>query len=383
MLILLFLGILLAWYLQREVYRKYWDRNLEATVRFTEPYTYEGDTSCFQEEIVNDKLLPLTALEVRIVTSRNLEFGGEAKENTSVSDQSYLRDVFSFFGHQKVIRRIPFVCRKRGCYEVRKAELVGYDLLFANKYYLEQKQQTQMYVYPKQVDVSRIRLICQAISGMVLSQRRLYPDPFEFAGIREYQVTDPMNRINWKASARSGDLMVNQYDSTTNIQVTVILDVEDSGIMKYEELVEESIRITSSLSAVLTGKNVELDICSNAFVSETGHTGTKECAEGAILNMHLKSGTGQMQQLNQKLACIDASHKAEPIHTVLMQEELVKRTGHIFVLLSKNRTEETAAAVRNLVQRGNQVLWVIPLHPYMELEAVSACGAEEISWEVG
>lgn len=177
--------------------------------------------------------------------------------------------------------------------------------------------------------------------------------------------------------------MVNQYDSTTNIQVTVILDVEDSGIMKYEELVEESIRITSSLAAVLTGKNVELDICSNAFVSEMGNIGAKERAEGTILNMHLKSGTGQMQQLNQKLACIDTSHNAEPIHTVLMQEELAKRTGHIFVLLSKNRTEETVAAVRNLVQRGNQVLWVIPLHPYMELEAVSACGAEEISWEVG
>ena len=111
MLILLFLGVLLAWYLQREIYRKCWDRGLEATVRFTESYTYEGDTSYFQEEIVNDKLLPLPALEVRIVTSRNLEFRGEAKENTSVSDQSYLRDVFAFFGHQKVIRRIPFYYR--------------------------------------------------------------------------------------------------------------------------------------------------------------------------------------------------------------------------------------------------------------------------------
>ena len=67
-----------------------------------------------------------------------------------------------------------------------------------------------MYVYPRQVDTARIQMICRAVSGMVLSRNRLYEDPFEFSGIRDYRKEDPMNRINWKSSARMGDLMVNQ-----------------------------------------------------------------------------------------------------------------------------------------------------------------------------
>ena len=63
---------------------------------------------------------------------------------------------------------------------------------------------------------------------MVLTQNRMYPDPFEFSGIRDYQRTDPMKHINWKASASAGRLMVNQHDSTTSAEVTVFLDVEDT-----------------------------------------------------------------------------------------------------------------------------------------------------------
>lgn len=381
MLILLLFGVLCAWYLQKEIYRKYWARGLSASVRFTEPYTYEGETSFFLEEISNHKFLPLPTLEVRIVTSRNLEFGGEAKENASISDQSYLRDVFAFLGYQKVIRRLPFVCRKRGLYDVRSAELIGYDLLYSNKYYMEQKQQTQLYVYPRQVDIRRIRLICQSISGMVIAQQKLFPDPFEFSGIREYQVTDPMHRINWKASARSNELMVNQYDSTTNMQVTLVLDVEDSGIMKYQELTEESIRILSSLAAELTAKGAELEVRSNACVRKTSGNPEND-PSFEVLSMHLKSGTGQIQEFNQKLACIEEQQIVSPAAQILLEDSLLQDAGKIVVLLSKNKTEENEEALQMLARRGSQVLWVIPVHPYMEQETAKR-GVTELYWEVG
>lgn len=89
-----------------------------------------------------------------------------------------------------------------------------------------------MYVYPRQVDTARIQMICRAVSGMVLSRNRLYEDPFEFSGIRDYRKEDPMNRINWKSSARMGDLMVNQFDATTSVEVTVLLDIEDANILR-------------------------------------------------------------------------------------------------------------------------------------------------------
>lgn len=371
MLILLLAGVMIAWYLQFIIYRKQWDRGLAVEVRFEDSYVYEGDVSYLREEISNNKILPLPALEVRLSMDRSLIFSGEAGKNASVSDRNYQRDVFAFFGRQKVIRRIPFVCSRRGFYRITQSEVVGYDLLYSHEYYQERPQETQMYVYPAPVDVGRIRFICRMISGMVLSQRRLYPDPFEFSGIREYQVTDPMNHINWKASARSGSLMVNQHDSTTSISVSLVLDVCDPGIWKKEELVEESIRITSSLAAELVGKGMDLDLISNA------------CDETDILHMHMKSGAGLLQEMYQKMACIDITSPTRPLSAVIGDDSFRKQSGHIYVLVSKNVRDNLQSVTEHLADTSSQVLWVVPFHSYMEEEIPNDMpGIRFIRWEV-
>lgn len=367
MLFLLLFGVYAAWYLQRLIYRKYWNRRLDVHVRFMDSYVYEGDKTTLREEISNAKMLPIPALEVRLVTSRNIEFLGEAGKNANISDQNYQRDIFSLWGRQKVIRTLTADCKRRGYYPIRKSEIVGYDLLYSQSFYQELVQDTSLYVYPRQIDTRRIQLICRAVSGMVLAQHRLHPDPFEFSGIREYQITDPMNHINWKASARSNELMVNQFDSTTNVQTTVILDVEDSGIFRYEELVEESIRIVSSLAAELISRGMELDLISNA----------------PELDMHLKNGAGLLQELNRKLACVDISHISGPISERLQEECAAKRSGHIYILISKNHREDIAEKAGYLSAGGNQVLWVVPVHPWMEYEGVKCSRVDEMQWEVG
>ena len=304
MIVVLLAGVWLAWLLQKWIYRQYWDRRLGVRVEFTDRSVFEGEDSCLREEITNGKKLPLPALEVRLSMSRALRFSGEALSNSNVTDESYRRDMFALFADQKVIRRLTFVCEKRGFYRISKADLVGYDFFMESRYYKEQELHTEMYVYPRPVDTGRIRLLCSAVSGMVLVQNRLYPDPFEFAGIREYRPSDPRNHINWKASARSSELMVNQFDSTTNIRACILLDVEDPGILKYEALTEEGIRIAASLTAALSRKQMELEfVCNGVSVlpdeEEDGVSGQGETqgdAFGAREPRGISSDTPQKYQ---------------------------------------------------------------------------------------
>ena len=114
MLFLLLMGVGGFCILQQILYKKYWNRKLGIVARFETHAVYEGDTAFLREEITNDKLLPLPVLEVNLAVDRALKFSGEAKENANVTDQSYRRDIFSLFARQKVIRRLPFVCGKRG-----------------------------------------------------------------------------------------------------------------------------------------------------------------------------------------------------------------------------------------------------------------------------
>lgn len=377
LLIMLFLGVGIAWWLQKNIYRRLWRRKLEISVSFAQKYAFEGETSALQEVIVNGKLLPLPALEVRLSMDRSLEFTGGAKDNSSISDLSYKRDIFSLFGRQRIVRTLPFVCRKRGFYCIQRAGVIGYDFFFNEASYLEAEQDTQFFVYPRPVDTARIRPICRAVSGMVLSKKRLYPDPFEFSGIREYLPTDSMHLINWKASAKSGSLMVNQYDSTTSIHLTILLDVADEGIWKYEALTEEGIRIAASLAARLAAQNMELDIISNGVCSYPGEEERLEC-----LAMHLKAGGGQMPELNRRLACMDTAGKTQPMAEVLAAETAKHMREHIYLLISQNQDGELLHRLRALAGGDNQVLWIVPLHPAMELTLQQTAGIQIMRWEV-
>ncbi len=49
-------------------------------------------------------------------------------------------------------------------------------------------------------------------------------DGFDFYGLREYVPGDTYRMINWKASARTSDWMVDQYERTTSTEVTFLVD---------------------------------------------------------------------------------------------------------------------------------------------------------------
>lgn len=376
LLIMLFLGVGIAYLLQKNIYRRFWNRKLEIGVSFEQKSAFEGEISALQEVILNGKLLPLPALEVRLSMDRDLEFVSAAKDNSSVSDLSYKRDIFSLFGHQKIVRTLPFVCRKRGFYRIQRAGVIGYDFFFNSASYMEAEQDAQLFVYPRPVDTARIRPICRAVSGMVLSRNRICPDPFEFSGIREYLPTDPMHVINWKASAKNGSLMVNQYDSTTSIHLTILLDLADEGIWKYEALTEESIRIAASLSARFAAQNMELNILSNGICRCPGEEDRQEC-----LAMHLKAGGGQMPELNRRLACIDTGKMMQPIADIIFEEAARHRREHIYILISKNQEEALLHGLRALAGKDNQILWVVPLHPAMELTLQRSARIHIMRWE--
>ena len=375
MIALLFAGLLAAWLCWRMVYARYWKAKLSVKAEFTDPWVYEGETSCLREEIVNDKILPVPALEVRLAMSRNLEFSSDAQANTSVTDQSDKRDIFSLLTRQRIVRRLPFVCRRRGYYEITNAGLVGTDLLSGHVYLDERKQNTSMYVYPAQIDTRKIAPVCQAISGMVLTQNRIYPDPFEFSGIRDYERTDPMKQINWKASASAGHLVVNQHDSTTSAEVTVFLDVEDTAILKYELLVEESIRIASSLCARLAKAKMDTGVISNGRDEETGE----------LLNYRLPAGAARMQILNQKLARMSIGEReTPPMDEIFRREKASAGSGRTCVMISKNRTPELEKELVKAVREGVGVLWILPVRPgAVSREAEFPRGLNVLLWEAG
>jgi uncharacterized protein (DUF58 family) len=413
-LALLLGSVFLAWLLQSMVFQKNWRKGLDVSVEFSTPGIFEGESSTLKEVVTNSKRLPVVAVSVRLAFSRNLEFVRAAKENAGVSDQTYKRDIFSLLPMQKITRRLPFVGKRRGYYAIENADVSAYDYFFHKGYYAAFPQTAHLYVYPKPVDTSRLQLISRAISGMIVSQSKLIPDPFEFAGIREYRREDPMNRINWKASARTGELMVNQPDATTEHHVTILLDLDDPYILKNEALLEESIRITAGLAAQLIRAKMPVRVLSNCAQaipvpdaicgakqsSQTVHRASMENAPaqsatqvsapetspvGAAqtpLHVEISATSGNLTPLLQDLAGLDTSQICTSMDALIASELTAKRAQQIYVVISKNNTQELAASLEPLQASGCLPMMVCPVKRYDTDSRYESAHVPLLYWEV-
>ena len=61
--------------------------------------------------------------------------------------------------------------------------------------------------------------------GTLVTSNPLYEDLTRSRSIRDYQRGDEPRRINWKVSARTGNLMVNEFESTISYPLMVFLNL--------------------------------------------------------------------------------------------------------------------------------------------------------------
>lgn len=353
------------------VYQRLWSENLDVVIEFKEDAVVEGMDSELTETISNRKWLFLPMLQVGFETHKNLQFGQE--ENVSVSDLCYKRDVFSVGGYQKITRTIPFHCNKRGFYEIESADLITRSPLLTKKLHKAGKQNTYIYGYPRLIADALLDVAFQKIMGEIQARKNIYEDPFEFCGIREYQPTDPMSKINWTASARSEDWMVNLYGSTNAQDITILLDLEDETAWKYDDIHEEQIRLVVTLAARFADAGIPVGLVTNG----------KDIKLDEMLR--LEAGTGKQQFFNicQGLSRIDLNKKPEWMADIIRKErEQLSHVQKTYIMISKNQREDCYEAFRNLIQQGTNGFWISTRYNDMEWKLPKYANLPVIDWEV-
>lgn len=372
MISLFILGLLLLLLLWNAYYASHWSRNLAVSLNFVQEYVYAGEQAQMTEQIENRKKLMLPVLEVAFHMDKRLLF--HDWENTSVSDFVYKRDIFALLGYQRITRKLTLDCTKRGYYRIDQAYMTSFSMLHRRRFSIECPTDTELYVYAARADVSDILVACERLMGNVQCAKRLYEDPFAFSSIREYTITDPMKTINWKASARTGDLMVNTFESTLTERVMIYLDMEDSGILKHEHLIEESVSVASSLAQRLIVRGMEVGICVNTNIytdMDVQINGTGVSAENSqITFITPSSGKKQLNNIEQVLAKCKSDGKIVPFATLLSPQfgfvpQLPPPTSSnipeddVMIFISKN-ADRNQNAIENYVEKNMQAIWVVP-----------------------
>ena len=369
--IIIVAGALFLSFLLTLVYRRLWNEELEVNVKFLEEAVVEGMDSELTETIANRKWMFLPVLQVGFETHKNLQFGQE--ENVSVSDLCYKRDVFSVGGYQKITRTIPFHCSKRGFYEIESVDLITRSPLLTEKFHQAAKQNTYIYGYPKLIEDANLKILFQKLMGEISSRKNIYEDPFEFRGIREYQPTDPMSKINWKASAKSENWMVNLYGSTNAQEIIILLDLEDETAWKYDDIHEEQIRLTATLIKYFTEAGIPVGLKTNGKDIKLDET------------LKLESGTGKQQFLNANrgLARIDLSKQPVSMELLIRKErENLSHLHKTYIMLSKNQRIDCYEAFQELIHQGTCGFWISTRYKDMEWKLPKYESLPVVDWEV-
>lgn len=350
MLSIWIVSVLLVLALWNLCFQKHWDSQLRVSATFKEESVYAGDETRLTEVIENHKKMPIPVLEVGFHTKKELDF--QDTDNTSVSDYLYKRDIFSIMGWQKITRQISVKCKKRGFYQIQEIDLYTYSLLHNKKYGKIRTNDASIFVYPARTHVEDLVLICESLSGTVQCAKHLYEDPFAFRSIREYTLEDPMKTLNWKASAKSGKLMVNTYDSALIPKVMIFLDLEDGGILKHDELIEESISIATSLAGKLLKQGMEVGFLCNGKV------------EGKEMALPLSNQRNQIFQLERMLALYQTTEPCTNFDKMLTEyhkKHISAAEDAVLVFISKNAKEVYYQKMQEMLGKEGQGLWVCPI----------------------
>jgi uncharacterized protein (DUF58 family) len=349
MILFLLFGIFVVSWVWELYYRKNWSENLTVKLWFETDKVYAGSDTKLYEVIENRKRMPIPVLEVGFHTKKELDFADT--ENTNVSDFIYKRDVFSVLGKQKITREIPVKCKKRGKYQVSDADITSYGLLYGRHYSQSIETVAGIYVYPRNTDVSDVMTLCERMLGNLQCAKRLYEDPFSFRTIRNYTTDDPMKTVNWKASAKTGSLMVNTFDSVMSQKAMIFLDVEDSGIMKFEDLVEESISIAATVIRKLSRQSTDV-----GFV----YNGEKD-KKTVIVPTNKKGELAKVEKSLAEYDKVDNEHpeKFENIITSVF-DEISLSDDTLLVFITKNFNDGILEAIKKKA-KDYQSLVVVPI----------------------
>lgn len=116
------------------------------------------------------------------------------------------------------------------------------------RFQFDEGQQVPVYPSFMQMRQFEMHAISDRLQDLGIKKIRRIGHTMEFDQIREYVHGDDVRSINWKATARAGDLMVNQYQDERSQQVYSVIDTGRVMKMPFEGLTLLDYAINASLA---------------------------------------------------------------------------------------------------------------------------------------
>ena len=274
--------------------------------RVSHDHAFFGETVEIDVSVSNRKMLPLPVVQVTLEAPEELRvLRGSV---TPASGNPFRVNLTSFLAvgwYRRVTRRYQLECAKRGLFTFGPSTLSVRDPFGFTSRETAYANTTRLVVYPRVVPLRALGLPSTEILGERRVRRQLFEDPLRIVTSREYVPGDPLNRINWRATARRGGLQTRVLESTSTPNVAVFLDVntmESRFQAPSEPLLEAAVTVAASIASHAITSRYEVGV----YVNEA-YRGTRE-----MIRFAPSRNPGQLTQVLTGLA----HPQGWPIHSI-------------------------------------------------------------------
>ncbi|MDR2166762.1 MAG: DUF58 domain-containing protein [Clostridiales bacterium] len=332
--------------LQGRIYRRFWRSGLTASVNFSAKEAFEGDGLTLNQEFTNKKLLPLPWVLVELRLSQNLVFeDGRGAD----ADAGVQRDLFSIKIYERIRRKLPFICSRRGFYTLKEVGVSCSDLLQTGKHEGYFGTYKELTVFPRLLEEDRdIVMLYKNLDAAMLSNALSNPDPFEFKGIRDYMPHDSLKDINFKATAISQSLMVNIHAPVDAKRLEIVLNLQAFSNHAYREVYEQGIRLAATLATHYINQDVQVGFFTN---------GRNNFAQN-ITRIHMGQSAAHLYAILSALAHINTANVPMPLAKHL---ETINKPDAVYIIISSYYGEDLEAELARMKDAGVSYMVVMPV----------------------
>jgi uncharacterized protein (DUF58 family) len=286
----------------------------------------------------------------------------------------------TLWGGGEMKLKYKIVCKYRGFYQVGPLLMESGDLFGLHRRHRVETEPAYFIVYPRVIEVSGYDIASRRPIGDVRLTHRLYEDPTRIAGVRQYQAGDPLNRVHWRATARTGVLHSKIYDPTTMAGATILLDFHLESYPKRGEPQRSELAVTAAASIAnavsVLGQQVGLatngrDTADRLRQKRKGslafdtRMGARSEVEEIAANERLRPmqvetrrGVEQFQRIREMLARVELTDGTPFGNFVIEVTPRLPRDASVIAILGQVSIE-TAVALATLQRQGFAVSVVL------------------------
>ncbi|MEZ6095072.1 MAG: DUF58 domain-containing protein [Pirellulaceae bacterium] len=173
--------------------------------------------------------------------------------------------IFSLGAGESKTWNYEFIPTRRGYFQIGPFVLETGDVWGINRKFKVLCPPHYITVHPQLVPLDGYNIESRRPVGEVVMTHRLFEDPTRISGVRRYQHGDPLSRVHWRATARTGNLQSKVFEPSSLAGATIVIDFHENAYDSSEEPMRSELAVTAagSIAKALYQLNLQVGLLSN------------------------------------------------------------------------------------------------------------------------